>query len=199
MDEVNMLKMEYDYRIHAMEDTIETKAFEVEELQINLEELQEGMKDKRREIETLICQINNWKTACKQSDYGYGILRKKHEESEKENKLLKRKIKGEPTYENDLNNKRISTEDNTEQLMGSGMSLIQVDSGCFLENKYLIHFLKRNALDWRRFSSSFCNIGFQHFQHFWLPTLAYNTGLQHLFQHWFQHLFQHWFQHLFQH
>ena len=119
-EEVAALKMEYDYRIHAMEDTIETKAFEVEELQINLEELQEGMKDKRREIETPICQINNWKTACKQSEYGYGILRKKHEESEKENKLLKRKIKDEPTYENDLNSQRISIEDNTEELMDSG-------------------------------------------------------------------------------
>ena len=59
-EEVAAIKMEYENRIHAMEDTIETKAFEVEEIQINLEELQEGMKDKRREIETLICQINNW-------------------------------------------------------------------------------------------------------------------------------------------
>ena len=140
MDEVNMFKMEYDYRIHAMEDTIETKEFEVEQLQICLEELQEGLKVKRREIETLICQINNWKTACKQSEYRYEILRKKQEESEKENKLLKRKIKDESTYENDLSNKGISIEDNTEELMGSGMSLIQVDSGCFLVNKYLIPF-----------------------------------------------------------
>ena len=147
MDEVNMLKMEYENRIHAMEDTIETKAFEVEEIQINLEELQEGMKDKRREIETLTCQINNWKTTCKQSEYGYEILRKKHEESKKENKLQKRKMKDEPTYENDLNNKPISIEDNTEELMGSGMSLIQVDSGCFLDNMYLIPSLKQKALD----------------------------------------------------
>ena len=60
-------------------------------------------------------------------------------------------MKGEPTYENDLNNKRISTEDKTEELMGSGMSLIQIDSGCFLDNMYLIPSLKQKSLDWLRF------------------------------------------------
>ena len=157
-----------------------------EQLQICLEELQEGLKVKRREIETLICQINNWKTACKQSEYRYEILRKKQEESEKENKLLKRKIKDESTYENDLNNKGISIEDNTEELMGSGMSLIQVDSGCFLVNKYLIPFPLKKSTELKYIliivlqswlSTLTFNTGFQH----WFPTLIFNIGLKHWF------------------
>ena len=129
VDEFAMLKRKYENKIHAMEDTIETKAFEIEELKINLEEVQEEMKgDQRHEIEKLICQRNNWKTAYQQSEYGYEILRQKHEESKIDVKLLKEKIKDEAKYEDDVNINCISNEDNTEELKSSGKSLTQVDS-----------------------------------------------------------------------
>ena len=128
-EEVVMLKMECDYKMHAMEDIVETKAFEVEELQVNFEEFQEEMKEKRREIKTLICQRNNWKTACKQSEYGYEILRKTHEDSTRENKFLRRKIKDE----NEFVDERICNEDNTVELKGARTSLIKADCSCFLD------------------------------------------------------------------